>query len=289
MGVATTMGNQGSAADGLREAAAILRSGALGTVKEVHVWTNRPIWPQNGKGRPKPAACPKTLDWQSWLGPAAEQPYARGYHPFAWRGWWDFGTGALGDIACHTMNMAFAGLDLIDPVSAKAKTSGHQEASFPKWSVIDFEFPANDNRPALKVVWYDGSKLPPPEAVEGVLEKDDKIVPSGSLTITDKAKLYMPGNNEFRVTGMDCPKAEYEKSPGHFEEWVRAIKTGKQAMTNFKDYAGPLTETVLLGNLAVWVDGPKIEWDAKAMKVKNIPGLEEMIKPVYRKGYTLDV
>ena len=288
-GVATIMGNQGTAVDGLREAAAILRSGALGTVKEVHVWTNRPIWPQNGKGRPEPATCPKTLDWQSWLGPAAEQPFAHGYHPFAWRGWWDFGTGALGDMACHNVNMPFAGLDLRNPTSVIAKTSGHQKVSFPKWSVIEFEFPANDKRAGLKLFWYDGGKLPPEAALDGVLKDGEKLDPNGSLAITDKTKLYLIGNDKIRVAGMDRPKVEFEKSPGHFEEWIRAIKTGKPAMSNFKDYAGPLTETILLGNLAVWVDGQKVEWDAEAMKVKNIPGLEELVKPVYRKGYALDV
>ncbi|MBN2295036.1 MAG: Gfo/Idh/MocA family oxidoreductase [Pirellulales bacterium] len=288
-GVATMMGNQGTAASGLREAAAILRSGALGTVKEVHVWTNRPIWPQNGKGRPQPAPCPKTLDWQSWLGPAAEQPFANGYHPFAWRGWWDFGTGALGDMACHNVNMPFAGLDLRNPTSVIAKTSGHEKVSFPKWSTIEFEFPANDKRAGLKLFWYDGGKLPAEELMSGVLKEGEKIDLNASLTITDKAKLYMIGNDNLRVSGMDKPKVEFEKSPGHFEEWVRAIKGGKPAMSNFKDYAGPLTETILLGNLAVWVDGKKVEWDAQNMKVKNISGLETLVKPVYRKGYTLDV
>ena len=290
-GVATMMGNQGTAMDGLREAAAILQNGALGKVSEVHVWTNRPVWPQNGGGRPKPAKCPDTLDWQSWLGPAPERPFANGYHPFSWRGWWDFGTGALGDMACHTMNMPFAGLDLRNPTSVVAKTSGHQKESYPKSSVIDFEFPANDKRPGIKVVWYDGGKLPPAEVLEGLLGKGEKLSDSGCLVIGEKGKLFSPNDYgaQFKIVGMDKPKAEFEKSPGHFDEWVRAIKTGKPAMSNFKDYAGPLTETILLGNLAVWVDGLKVEWDAKNLKVTNMDGLEAIVKPVYRKGYVLDV
>ncbi|MBN2295037.1 MAG: gfo/Idh/MocA family oxidoreductase, partial [Pirellulales bacterium] len=209
---------------------------------------------------------------------------------FAWRGWWDFGTGALGDMACHTMNMAFAGLDLRNPTSVVAKTSGHQKESYPAFSVIDFEFPANDKRPGLKVVWYDGGKLPPAEVIEGLLKKGEKLSSSGSLIIGEKGKLFSPNDYgaKFELVGIDKPKVEYEKSPGHFAEWIRAIKGGKQAMSNFKDYAGPLTETILLGNLAVWADGPKVEWDAKNMKVTNMSGLEEIVKPVYRKGYVLD-
>ena len=290
-GVATMMGNQGTAMNGLREAAAMLQNGALGKVSEVHVWTNRPIWPQTGKGRPKSAPCLDHLDWRSWLGPAAWRPYANGYHPFAWRGWWDFGTGALGDMASHTMNMPFAGLDLRNPTSVVAETSGHQKQSYPQWSVIDFEFPANDKRPGLKVVWYDGGKLPPAEVLEGLLGKDEKLSNSGCLVVGEKGKMFSDNDYGagFKIVGMDRPKAEYEKSPGHFAEWVRAIKTGKPAKSNFKDYAGPLTETILLGNLAVWVDGPKVEWDAENMKVTNLEGLEEIIKPVYHKGYDLDV
>ena len=291
-GVATMMGNQGTAEDGLREAAAILQSGALGKVSEVHVWTNRPIWPrQNGQGRPKSAICPNHLDWRSWLGPAAWRPYAIGYHAFEWRGWWGFGTGALGDMACHTMNMPFAGLDLRNPTSVVAKTSGHVKESYPKSSVIDFEFPANDKRPGLKVIWYDGGELPTAEVLEGLLGKGEKLSNSGCLVVGEKGKILSSHDYgaKFKVVGMDRPKVEYEKSPGHFAEWIRAIKGGKPAMSNFKDYAGPLTETILLGNLAVWVDGPKVEWDAKNMKVTNISGLEKIIKPVYHKGYTLDV
>ncbi len=166
MKVATQMGNQGTAGGGLRKAAAVVQAGALGPVSEVHVWTNRPIWPQGG---PRPAAkeAPKNLHWELWLGPAPEIAYGDGYHPFAWRGWWDFGTGALGDMACHTMNMPFMALNLRDPISVEAETSGHNKESYPKWSVIRYEFPATDKRPAVKMTWYDGGKRPPNELFEG--------------------------------------------------------------------------------------------------------------------------
>ncbi len=157
MKVATQMGNQGTAEDGVRKAAALLRKGILGKVSEVHVWTNRPIWPQGGD-RPREEPVPTNLNWDAWIGPAPMRPYAKGYHPFAWRGWWDFGTGALGDMACHTLNMPFMGLELRDPVSVQAETSGHNKDSYPKWSIIRFEFPANSWRGPLSLFWYDGGK-----------------------------------------------------------------------------------------------------------------------------------
>jgi len=282
--VATQMGNQGTAESDLRRAAAWLRAGVLGTVREVHVWTNRPIWPQGGP-RPEPAECPKNLAWDLWLGPAPHRPYAPGYHPFAWRGWWDFGTGALGDMACHEINMAFMGLDLRNPISIQAETSGHNKDSFPKWSIVTYEFPANDSRPAVKLVWYDGGKKPPQELCEG---KPPEA--SGKLVIGDKGKLW--GYTEL-MAGAEAAEVEFPESPGHFEEWVRAIKGGEPAMSNFPDYAGPLAEVVVAGNLAVWLaseegQGEKIEWDSENLKAKNVEGLETRIKPEYREGYTLD-
>ena len=291
-GLATEMGNQGTAESGLREAAALVKAGMLGQVSEVHVWTNRPIWPQGGP-RPKEDPVPPEVKWEEWLGPAPYRPYAKGaYHSFAWRGWWDFGTGALGDMACHTMNMPFAALDLRDPISVQAETSGHNKDSYPKWSIINYEFPATDARPAVKFVWYDGGKRPDKELIDG-------RTPSGSgcVIIGEKGKIYSSNDYgaNFDILGdVEKPEVEFERSPGHFQEWVRAIKGGQPAMSNFPDYAGPLTETVLLGNLAVWAAadegmGEKVEWDAKNMKVLNVSGLEEIVKPVYREGYVLDV
>ncbi len=282
-GVATMMGNQGTAETALRKAAATIKAGAIGDVSEVHIWTNRPVWPQGGS-RPPEAPVPEFLDWQSWLGPAPERPYGNGYHPFAWRGYWDFGTGALGDMACHTMNMAFMALDLRNPTSVVAETSGHNQETFPKWSLITFEFPANDQRGPIKLYWYDGGKRPDKALLEG------RNAPgSGSLVIGSKGKLYSP--NDYGAAyellgGAKQPDVQFEQSPGHFDEWVRAIKGGPQATSNFPDYAGPLTETILLGNLAVW-SGKKVEWDAQNMKATNAPELDSMIKPSYREGYAL--
>src|SRR5581483_7674816 len=261
--VATQMGNQGTADSSMRHSAALVRAGALGTVTEVHVWTNRPIWPQGGP-RPQPAPVPANLHWDLWLGPAPERPYGDGYHPFAWRGWWDFGTGALGDMACHTVNMPFMALDLRNPVSVQAQSAGHNHDSYPTWSIIRFEFPATAHRPALTMTWYDGGKRPPQELLEGETFSD-----SCSLIIGDKGKLYTPGDyggGGKLIGGVDVGEVKFPESPGHFEEFVRAIKEGVPATSNFPDYAGPLTETILRGNLAVWtadkegVEGTKIEW-----------------------------
>jgi predicted dehydrogenase len=296
MKVATQMGNQGTAASGLRKSAAMIRKGCIGNVKEVHVWTNRPIWPQGGE-RAAETSPPEHIHWDLFLGPAPKRPYAPGYHPFAWRGWWDFGTGALGDMACHTVNMPFMALDLRNPTSVEAETSGHNKDSYPKWSIIRFEFPATDTRPALTMFWYDGGKkvdreLMPDEFLQK--NKDDgslKLSGSGCLLIGDKGKFFTPDDYGARYLmhgNYSEPEVEITESPGHFAEFARAIRTNnaEPAMSNFPDYAGPLTETILLGNLAVWA-GKKIEWDAKNLKATNAPEVEPIIKSTYREGYTL--
>ncbi len=291
MKVATQMGNQGTASSGMRKAAAMVRAGAVGTVKEVHVWTDRPIWPQ-GVSRPEPTAVPSNVHWDLWLGSAPERPYSGvmqpnkhpPYHDFNWRGWWDFGTGALGDMACHNMNMPFMALDLRDPIAVEAETSGHNKETYPNWSIIRYIFDAHGKRPALTMTWYDGGKQPPAELCKG-----NKPGKNGSLIIGSKGTLFAGGDNlpRYQLLGEATePKVDFPKSPGHFEEFVRAIRGGEPAMSNFPDYAGPLTETVLVGNLAVWA-GKNVEWDARNLKCPNVPGLETLIKPTYRKGYSL--
>jgi predicted dehydrogenase len=291
MKVPTQMGNQGTADPALRKTAAVVRSGVLGNVQEVHVWTNRPIWPQGGE-RPKEAPVPPNVHWELWLGCAPYRPYAPGYHPFAWRGWWDFGSGALGDMACHTVNMPFMALDLRDPTGVAAETSGHNRDSYPKWSIITYDFPANDSRPGLKMVWYDGGKKPSPDLFNGEAVSD-----TGVLLIGAKGKLFAPGDYAEKsyklLGGPTAPEVEFDESPGHFQEFARAIKGGPPARSNFEHYAGPLTETILLGNLAVWAapeagsPGKKIEWDAKNLKPTNAPEVQVVVTPTYREGYKL--
>ena len=312
-GVKTQMGNQGTANRALRESAALIQDGAIGTVKEVHVWTNRPVWPQ-GAGRPKDEpAIPKHIHWKEFLGPAKARAYHPAYHPFKWRGWWDFGTGALGDMACHTLNMPFMALDLRDPVSVQAETSGHNQETYPSYSVINFHFPARGNRPAVKMVWYDGGKKPSRELLpDRKLVKDAngkemfkdarsfaRWVNTGSLIVGDKGSLLSPGDyggdgrtgilagGEYTLQSKLANKVKTVQSPGHFTEWANAIKGGPEAVSNFPNYSGPLTETVLLGNLAVWADGKKIDWDAENLVAKNAPEVAHIVKKEYHNGYSL--
>jgi predicted dehydrogenase len=286
----TQMGNQGTSEPGTRKGAAMIKAGALGTVKELHVWTNRPIWPQGLEAPTQGEPVPSSLHWDLFLGPAKERPYAPIYHPFKWRGWWDFGTGALGDMACHTLNLGFMALDLRDPTSVQAETSGHNKQSYPKWSIITYEFPERNGRPALKMTWYDGGKLPPVELLQG-----EKVNASGLLAIGDKGSIYSAhdyGADWKLLGGAQEVDVEFPRSPGHFKEWTDGIKSGQQAMSNFPDYAGPLTETVLLGNLAVWVAdkegmGEKVEWNAKDLKPTNVPAAESLVRKEYRKGFSI--
>jgi predicted dehydrogenase len=281
--VATQMGNQGTAYATFRRAVAVVQAGALGRIKEVHVWSNRPIWPC-GIARPPKAEIPAHVHWDLWLGPAPARPYAAGYHPFGWRGWWDFGSGALGDMGCHSMNLPFLALDLRDPTTVEAETSGHNKDSFPKWSIVRYNFPARGKRPALAMTWYDGGKKPPAELFGG-----EQVTAGGCLIVGDKGKLYSLNDygGTYKLLGqVEEPKVEVTPSPGHFEEFVRSVRGNGKAMSNILDYAGPLTETVLLGNLAVWA-GKKIEWDAARLKATNAPELEPLIRPEYRKGYPL--
>jgi predicted dehydrogenase len=296
MKVATQMGNQGTADNSMRRNAYRVRAGKIGTVKEVHVWTNRPIWPQ-GIERSAVKPVPSNLHWDLWLGPAKPRPYGDNYHPFAWRGWWDFGTGALGDMACHDVNLPFMALDLRNPITVHATSSGHNHDSYPKSSKITYEFAEYNGRAPLTMIWYDGGNLPPKDLIPKELLPESGNVPeSGSLIIGDKATLYSPGDGGAGghiVPALSAADADvpYPESPGHWEEFVRAIRGGQPATSNFPDYASELAETILLGNLALWVEGEKVEWDAKNLRVKNGGDVEEkvqhIIRPTFRSGYHL--
>jgi predicted dehydrogenase len=306
--VATQMGNQGTASDGLRRAVEIIRDGVIGPVREVHVWTNRPIWPQAPRvtKRPKSSEPPPHVHWDEWLGPAPYRPYSSEkqyndhppYHDFNWRGWWDFGTGALGDMACHTANMAFMALKLGYPTSVEAESGEINRETYPAWARITFQFPARgDNMPAVKFVWYEGKQndkrvLPPAELIKGQQFSD-----SGSLLVGDKGVLFSPNDygEEYKLLpekdfeGYKGPKESLPRNGGGDEgmkrEWARAIRGGPPAMSNF-DYAGVLTEAILLGNVAMRV-GKKIEWDGEKLRVTNVKEANHLINPPYRKGWKL--
>lgn len=283
--VATQMGNQSTSNTKMRKMAALVKSGAFGAVKEVHLWTDRAAayWKQ-GIPRPKASMAPPHVDFDLWLGPSPARPYGEGYHPFAWRGWWDFGTGALGDMGCHLFNMTFMALDLRDPLAVKAETSGHDRDCYPTWSIVHYEFPQRNERKALTLHWYDGGKKPNAELAPGM-----SFGGNGQIVVCENATIYCPneyGTDFSLVGGGTIPDIQVEESPGHMAEFARAALGGKPARSNFPDYAGPLTETVLLGNLAVWADGPRLEWDAKRIQVKGTTEFDSLIKPTYRAGWT---
>ena len=292
--VVTEMGNQGSAHPDLRKIVALTREGALGNVGEVHVWTDRPgnFW-QNGLERPSASECPpppKHIHWDEFIGPRPFRSYHPYYHPHDWRGWWDFGTGAIGDMGCHTMNTPVMALDLFDPITIEAQSAPVNRESYPLWEIITYTFPATDKRSQVKLTWYDGGKMPDASVLPGV-----KLHNRGLIMFGDKATLYAPGDAPGddgmpyvflpEEVGQPEPKNPLPESPGHYKEWIQAVRGGLTPLSHF-DYASRLTETVLLGNLAVWA-GKKIEWDAQAMKAKGMPELNGLIKPEFLNGYSL--
>ncbi|MBX6315875.1 MAG: Gfo/Idh/MocA family oxidoreductase [Isosphaeraceae bacterium] len=297
-GLCTQMGNQGTAQDGFRRGVEVIRSGLLGPIQEIHVWTNRPIWPQ-GLSRPKDTpGIPNHVRWYEFLGPAQDRPYNPAYHPFKWRGWLDFGTGALGDMACHTINVAAMALELFDPESIEVvDTSGIvDQETYPVWSIIRTRFGARNGRAPLTMTWYDGGeKLPEEKRAFKDLLHGEKVPASGLLLIGEKGSFF--SKNDYGADHVLLPREKFEdapkpepslpRSPGHFREWVEAIQSSEpgRALSNF-DYAGRLTETVLLGVVALRA-GTKIEWDAQAMKAKNCPDADQYIRRDYRKGFSI--
>jgi len=290
--VATQTGNQGHAGSGVRNCCEWIWDGAIGDIKEVHVWTNRPTWPQ-GIDRPADTPpVPATLDWDLWLSTAPERPYNPAYVPFKWRGWWDFGCGALGDMACHIMDPANWAMKLSEtkePITVEAESSGVNNETAPEWSIIRYGFPARGNMPPVTITWYDGGKLPPrPENIRSEAKLGDGD--NGSLFIGEKGCIatgtYGGGTRIFPDELMKAykrPENRIKKSPGHHYEWVRACKGGEPAGSNF-DYAGPFTEIVLLGNLALRVGKPLV-WDPVKMEVTNEPEANEFVSKKYRKGW----
>jgi predicted dehydrogenase len=300
-GVMTQMGNQGHATEGARLTNEWIQSGLIGEVREVHVWSDRAgrLWKQ-GIGRPTDTpAIPKTLDWNLWLGPIEERPYHPAYVPANWRGWRDFGTGALGDMGCHIIDHPVWALNLGAPSHVEASTTldgsvleGNKPnfETYPIASIITFDFPARGNLPPVKMTWYEGGLMPPtpPEMPAG-----KKLHDNGVLYVGSKGKMHHGSHGgmpevfplALQEKALSVPKTML-RSPGHYEEWLLACKGGPRPISNF-EYSGPLTETMLLGVLALRAPGKRLEWDSENLKVKNAPELSPFIHTEYRKGWTL--
>ena len=309
--VCTQMGNQGSAENGLRRAVEIVQAGVLGQITEAHIWTNRPwtYWQQapDITSRPKPAdSTPEHIHWDLWLGAAPERPYAAGYHQMKWRGFWDFGTGALGDMACHTANMAFRALKLESPISASAVSGEINPETYPAYAHITIQFPARGSMSPVTWNWYEGKKdgkkmLPSEDLIAKVLKNGQKLVDSGSIMVGEKGILYSPddyGARYFLIgDGLDEAAKKVEKTlprngEGDFgmkKEWVQAIHENKPsiAYSNF-DNAGMLAETVLFGNIAVKT-GKKVEFDGEKCEITNDKDANALINKEYRKGFGIQV
>jgi predicted dehydrogenase len=293
--VATQMGNQGQASPEARLVAELIWDGAIGTVREIHGWCNRnPSISPRGMARPQGSTpVPPTLDWDLWLGPAASRPFVEHvYQPFVWRGWWDFGTGVLGDIGCHNFSAIFKALKLGPPTSVEATSTAAQcppevnNESAPTASIVHYQFPAVGDRPAVTLTWWDGGLMPNrPEE----LEPDRQMGGGdGMLYVGDKGKMLnhrlIP---EARMKEYGVPPKKLERSPGHYIEFINACKGGDPAGANF-DFAGPLTEAVLLGNIAIRTQ-KKILWDSPSMTVTNVPEANALVNPPYREGWSLGV
>ena len=321
-GVVTQMGNQGSAEDGLRRAVEVVQAGLIGPVREVYVWSNRPIWPQ---GMPRPEGSdpvPATLDWDSWLGPAKFRPFKKDvYQTFKWRGWQDFGTGALGDMACHTCNMAFRALKLGYPTEVEAWTSPINKESYPLKSKIRFQFPARENLAPVTFWWFDGgnpkpndpsahdgNNKPPAEVTADVEAMMGSVPGSGCILVGDKGKIFSPddyGANFFiklkddkefvasknseavKAIPQTIPRNAFQGDTDkrHHLEWIAGCKGGPVPYSNF-DVAAYLTEIILLGCVAMRT-GKKLEWDGPNMRATNAPEADLYIKRDNRKGWSI--
>jgi predicted dehydrogenase len=296
----TQMGNQGHAQDGTREFVEIIESGVIGDVKEVHLWTNRPIWPQGIPAPKENMPVSKDLDWNLWLGVANQRPYNAAYMPFAWRGWHDFGAGALGDMACHIADPANWSLQLstVGPTSVELiSEEGNNKDSFPKKEVLKYEFPARGSQPPITLYWHDGGNLP--EYPAGVA-KTEKLGEgdNGTLMIGTKGVITCDtyGDNprilrDGKLVKADnvpqkYPRIEGAKALQSYKEWTDGIKNKTKPGSNF-DYSGPFTEWVVMGNLAARFPGQKLLWDAKNMKVTNVADANQYIHRKNRKGWEL--
>ena len=300
--VATQMGNQGMAYDANRQLKEWLRDGAIGQVREVHAWSNRPIWPQ-GLARPVDTPrVPSTLDWDLWLGPSPSRPYNPAYVPFAWRGWFDFGSGAIGDEAIHNLAPVFTSLNLTAPTRVQGSFTPIFPETFPLASLLHFEFPARGKMPPVTVHWYDGGLMPQrpveldADAVNGVYstEVPDWDKANGVIFVGDKGKLLSRGEGtrtlrfipNSRINDYRQPAQTLPRSIGHHKEWIEACKGNGTTESDFS-FAGLLTEACQLGNICLRTGGKAIEWDSVNFKITNNEEANNLLHFKYRDGWSL--
>ena len=307
--IASQMGNQGHSGEGIRLLCEWVWGGAIGDVREAHAWTNRPVWPSGVEvGRPKETPdVPAGLDWDLWIGPAQPRPYHPTYHPAKWRAWWDFGTGSLGDMGCHIVDPLFWALQLKYPVSVEANISRYWQAffeqaepkneMFPRSTIVRFQFPAREKMPALQLTWWDGGLMPPrpPGFETGRRMGDDD---GGILLLGDRGAIMAGCYGESPRLVPESAMQKYKKRPkrtipripdgpdGHEQDWIRACKGGKPASSNF-DYSGPLSEMVLMGNLAVRFPDKQLLWNGEAMEITNDKAANDYVRRQYREGFPL--
>ncbi|MEY4243068.1 MAG: hypothetical protein RLZZ245_653 [Verrucomicrobiota bacterium] len=300
-GVLTVMGNQGATMQGTRLLREWIEAGLIGEVKEVYYWTNRPIWPQGAGLSLSAAPVPETLNWDVWQGTvAADRPYSPDIHPFKWRGFWDYGCGALGDIGCHCMNSAFWALDLKGDFVVQASNVSEFDTVFaPKRATLVYEFPAKGGRAATKIIWQDGVANPNtdkdfirPPGLPADLELNPEfgqvfIGSEGIIFFNDAycgtAPVVFP--ESLREKARSIPVVYPRVKGGPTQELCRAVRgEGSKPISNFEDHAGPLTEMVLAGNLAVRL-GKKIDWDAENCEARGLPEVKEMLRRQYRAGW----
>jgi len=303
--VQTQMGNQGHSSEPIRRLCEWIADGAIGPVREVHAWSDRPVGGDPWSDFPimkRPEDTPpvhETLDWDLWLGPAAFRPYHPIYCPQTWRGWWDFGTGPLGDMGCHILDPSFWALKLGPPASVEATTSHYQkevsDETYPRASIVRYQFPARGKMPPLKLTWYDGRLKPPIPKDFGPKDQMDN---NGAILIGEKGTIIHGSHGAGRLRLLpESRRREYTPPPktlpripegpgAHEQDWVRACKDGQPASSNF-EYGGPLTEMVLLGVLAMRMKDRRLEWDSVNQRITNDEEANYWINPPYRAGWAL--
>lgn len=342
--VKTQMGNQAHAGEPIRRAVELVRAGIIGPVREVHAWTNRPVWPQGAKAlqdredmKSKPV--PSGLDWDLWLGPAKMKDYNACFVPFKWRGWWEFGTGAVGDMACHIMDMPYWALDLGAPESVEAECGGISRETAPDWSTITYHYAARKSvgggtlgasvgpvaaveQPAVKFVWYDGkignrqnapyellqiatanargrrsalqkttddnaTDRKPEAPIDSPSRWDMILVGDQGTMLFNRSKNEAVFSDPDRAAGFENIPRTLPRVANEDEEWIAFCKGGPKALSSF-DYAGPFTEAIVLGTIAMRLD-KKLLWDAKSLKCPNAPEADALIRREYRAGWQLPV